>query len=113
MKMITGTMLPQTADMKEAPSNRLMMTPNTVIPEEISPRYQAQGRKFNAPEAKINCSTGPTIKKIPASTPTVPKIGPRKALPVKTRIGQHKPNKPPSKARIAITVTPNGRWVLP
>ena len=47
--MITDRMLPQMADQKEAPSNKLRITPNTVMPVEINPRYQAQGRKLKAP----------------------------------------------------------------
>ena len=40
MKMTTDRMLPQMADQNEAPSNKLMITPSTVMPVEISPRYQ-------------------------------------------------------------------------
>ena len=31
------------------PSNTLMITPTTVMPLEINPRYQAQGRSLKAP----------------------------------------------------------------
>jgi hypothetical protein len=31
---------------------------------------------------------------------------------MKANVGQHKPNKPPIKAKIAINVTPNGLFIL-
>ena len=47
--MMIDQMLPQMADQKEAPLNKLMITPITVIPVEISPKYQAQERRLKAP----------------------------------------------------------------
>jgi hypothetical protein len=111
MKMMIGMMLPQVAETKEEPSNRLTITPRTDTPEAISPRYQAQERNPKAPNAKISCKSGPISRMIPVRTPIVPNIPPNRALPVKAKIGQQRPNKPPIKARIAIKVTPNGRFI--
>jgi hypothetical protein len=54
---------------------------------------------------------GPMIRKMPARTPIAPKMPGSSALPMKARVGQHKPNNPPIKAKIAINVTPNGLFM--